>query len=177
MRTGRRCQSSPLSCPKGIGVRCTPQLVAPIDARVGGLHPRDERSRHLDLSRPHFPLGQPGLRFLAKGLRPRLRTLHIGTIRSTPVRGLRKCPWRFCRFLKASMVGFTLVARCYYYLRRRSPGPPFPPRPTTVLSYLLSSGRGTGGYTQIYRYAAREIPLEVELEQRTCARERERGRT
>ena len=53
------------------------QLVAPIDARVGGLHPRDERSRHLDLSRPHFPLGQPGLRFLAKGLRPRLRTSHM----------------------------------------------------------------------------------------------------
>jgi len=31
--------------------------------------------------------------------------------------------------LKASMVGFTLVSRSYYYLRRRSPGrpPPFPP--------------------------------------------------
>ena len=28
---------------------------------------------------------------------------------------------------KASMVGFTLVSRSYYYLRRRSPGPPFPP--------------------------------------------------
>ena len=25
------------------------------------------------------------------------------------------------------MVGFTLVSRSYYYLRRRSPGPPFPP--------------------------------------------------
>jgi len=29
--------------------------------------------------------------------------------------------------LKASMVGFTLLSRSYYYLRRRSPGPPFPP--------------------------------------------------
>ena len=28
---------------------------------------------------------------------------------------------------KASMVGFTLLSRSYYYLRRRSPGPPFPP--------------------------------------------------
>jgi hypothetical protein len=25
------------------------------------------------------------------------------------------------------MVGFTLVSHSYYYLRRRSPGPPFPP--------------------------------------------------
>ena len=25
------------------------------------------------------------------------------------------------------MVGFTLLSRFYYYLRRRSPGPPFPP--------------------------------------------------
>jgi hypothetical protein len=24
-------------------------------------------------------------------------------------------------------VGFTLLSRSYYYLRRRSPGPPFPP--------------------------------------------------
>ena len=52
VRTGGRAN---LSCPRHIGVRCIPQLVAPIDARVGGLHPRDERSRHLDSgwSRPH----------------------------------------------------------------------------------------------------------------------------
>ena len=25
------------------------------------------------------------------------------------------------------MVGFTLLSRSYYYPRRRSPGPPFPP--------------------------------------------------
>ena len=55
---GGRCESSgvPISV-QGIGVRCIPQLVAPIDAQVGGLHPRDERSRHLDSgwSRPHGP--------------------------------------------------------------------------------------------------------------------------
>ena len=28
---------------------------------------------------------------------------------------------------KASMVGFTLLSRSHYYLRRRSPDPPFPP--------------------------------------------------
>jgi hypothetical protein len=33
----------------------------------------------------------------------------------------------FGPILKASMVGFTLVSRSYYYLRRQSPGPPFPP--------------------------------------------------
>jgi hypothetical protein len=35
--------------------------------------------------------------------------------------------WRHLKVLKASMVGFTLLSRSYYYLRRRSPGPPFPP--------------------------------------------------
>ena len=34
------------------------QLVAPIDARAGGLHPRDERSRHLD-SGWSRPMGAP----------------------------------------------------------------------------------------------------------------------
>jgi hypothetical protein len=47
------------------------------------------------------------------------------------------------RGFNASMVGFTkgftLLSRSYYYLRRRSPAPPFlPARPP--------SGRGTGGY-------------------------------
>jgi hypothetical protein len=36
------------------------------------------------------------------------------------------------------MVGFTLVSRSYYYLRRRSPAPPFPPDHRQV--------GGTGGY-------------------------------
>jgi hypothetical protein len=66
------------------------------------------------------------------------RADYIRTIRSTPVRGLRKCPWRFGRFLKASMLGFTLVSRSYYYLRRRSPAPPFPPDDRQA--------QGTGGY-------------------------------
>ena len=55
-KRGGRCH---LSRPKGIGFRCIPQLVAPI--RVGGVRPRDERSRRLDLSRPFF---------LANALRP-----------------------------------------------------------------------------------------------------------
>jgi hypothetical protein len=59
------------------------------------------------------------------------------------VRGLRKCPWRFCRFLKASMVGFTLVSRSYYYLRRRRQSrPPVPARPPST----GRGSRGTGGY-------------------------------
>jgi hypothetical protein len=36
------------------------------------------------------------------------------------------------------MVGFTLLSRFYYYLRRRSPGPPLPPD--------HRQARGTGGY-------------------------------
>jgi len=54
MRTGRRRQSL-LSDARHRSPICTPQLVAPIDARVGGLQPRDERSRHLD-SPPDYPL-------------------------------------------------------------------------------------------------------------------------
>ena len=38
--------------------------------------------------------------------------------KASPLFGLKK---------KASMVGFTLLSRSYYYLRRRSPGPPFLP--------------------------------------------------
>ena len=49
-KRGGRCH---LSRPKGIGFRCIPQLVAPI--RVGGVRPRDERSRRLDfMSQPFF---------------------------------------------------------------------------------------------------------------------------
>ena len=41
---------------------------------------------------------------------------------------LRKGSQCFGLFLfKASMVGSTLLSRSYYYMRRRSPGPPFPP--------------------------------------------------
>ena len=50
--------------------------------------------------------------------------------------------WALGLMRKASMVGFTLLSRSYYYLRRRSPGPPLvPARPP--------SGRGTGGYNII----------------------------
>ena len=56
--------------------------------------------------------------------------LYIGTIRSTSVRGLRKGPSLY----GGLHFSYTLVSRSYYYLRKRSPGPPFPPhsRPTTV---------------------------------------------
>ena len=101
----------------------TTQLVAPI--RVGGVRPRDERSRRLDLSRPFF---------LANALEAtRLRNSHGEQIRSTQSEELRKASKAskasplFGLILKASMVGFTLLSRSYYYLRRRSPGPPFPP--------------------------------------------------
>ena len=49
-------------------------------------------------------------------------------VRQNPFFGsLRKDSSGFGLILKASMVGFTLLSRSYYYLRRRSPGPPFPP--------------------------------------------------
>ena len=121
------------------------QLVDPLDARVGSLHPRDERSSHLEFgwSRPHGANRRchtPRLEHRATNSRRNSACglPYIRTIRSTPVRGLRKCPWRFGRFLKASMLGFTLVSRSYYYLRRRSPAPPFPPDDRQA--------QGTGGY-------------------------------
>jgi hypothetical protein len=40
---------------------------------------------------------------------------------------LRKGSSCFGLICKASMVGFSLLSRSYYYLRRRSPAPPFPP--------------------------------------------------
>eukprot|EP00964_Phaeocystis_antarctica_P106331 scaffold71229_cov34-Phaeocystis_antarctica.AAC.1 len=55
LSAGRRKPSDVPISVQGIGVRCIPQLVAPIDARVGGLHPRDERSRHLDSGRSRPP--------------------------------------------------------------------------------------------------------------------------
>jgi hypothetical protein len=96
------------------------QLVDPLDARVGSLHPRDERSSHLEFgwSRRMAPIVAP-LRGVAG---PRITRnsacgLYIRTIRSTPVRGLRKGSPFFGLILKASMVGFTLLSRSYYYLR------------------------------------------------------------
>ena len=50
----------------------------------------------------------------------------LGSLDRTPATDFENV---FGLFLKASMVGFTfsLVSRSYYYLRRRSPAPPFPP--------------------------------------------------
>ena len=122
------------------------KLVAPI--RVGGVRPRDERSRRLDLSRAFFS----GQCIEAT----RLRNSHREQIRSTQSEELRKASKAsmssvmFGLIEKASMVGFTLLSRSYYYLRRRSPGPPFPPdhrqADKRYLSYLILSVRGTGGY-------------------------------
>ena len=71
---GGRCESSdvPISV-QGIGVRCIPQLVAPIDARVGGLHPRDERSRHLEFGGSHGPVVS-----LAQSRQPKLGDRLLG---------------------------------------------------------------------------------------------------
>jgi len=127
-----RCESSdmPISPVQGIGVRCIPQLVAPIDARVGGLHPRDERSRHLDSA---------GVGLVAKP--PAwptdlwLRNLHRAC--GFTLNAVGKASHRFEGFeklrpkkgqKKGSMVGFiSNLAPLLNYLRRRSPGPPFPP--------------------------------------------------
>jgi hypothetical protein len=94
-KRGGRCH---LSRPKGIEFRCIPQLVAPI--RVGGVRPRDERSRRLDLSRPFFLVNA------FEATRPFFGSLRKGSSCFGPI-------------LKASMVGFTLLSRSYYYLRRR----------------------------------------------------------
>ena len=125
----RSRRAAKLACPT---CDCGPQqqLVDPLDARVGSLHPRDERSSHFEFgwSRRMAPIvaatpwSEPGHELLAQF---RVRALHTNN-QSTPVRGLRKGSQFFAPFLKA-MVGFTLLSRSYYYLRRRSPGAPFPP--------------------------------------------------
>jgi hypothetical protein len=78
---------------KGIGFRCIPQLVAPI--RVGGVHPRDERSRRLDLSRPFF---------LANALRPPGCGIHIGTNQVNAVRRASKSFKSFDELLSFSVL-------------------------------------------------------------------------
>ena len=126
-KRGGRCH---LSRPKGIGVRCIPQLIALI--RVGGVRPGDERSR-LDLSRPNafrsaFFSGQ-----CIEATRLR-NLLHREQIRSTRLEELRKLQKlrkgssRFRDEKRQHMVGFiSNLAPLLSYLRRRSPGPPFPP--------------------------------------------------
>jgi len=53
--------------------------------------------------------------------------VYIRTIRSAPVRWLRKGSCIFGRCLHPWWASLQLVSRSYCYLRRRSPGPPFPP--------------------------------------------------
>eukprot|EP00964_Phaeocystis_antarctica_P123220 scaffold86874_cov72-Phaeocystis_antarctica.AAC.1 len=58
----------PISPVQGIGVRCIPQLVAPIDARVGGHHPAmSARATSTLLESASWPSHQADLR---------LRNLH-----------------------------------------------------------------------------------------------------
>ena len=108
-----------LSCPQGIGVRCIPQLVAPIDARVGGLHPRDERLRHLDSgwSRPHgrTPAWPSDLRLRNFVHRRELadftqqQSSQRGRKSFAPFRRLRKVTPENLTKRKGSMVGFILL--------------------------------------------------------------------
>jgi hypothetical protein len=58
--------------------------------------------------------------------------------------------------VQASMVGFTLVSRSYYYLRRRSPGPPFPPDHRQAGERLW----GNGGYDEIEFEKCRDFIFE-----------------
>ena len=46
------------------------------------------------------------------------------------------------------MLGFTCLTLLYYYLRSRSPGPPFPPEARPP------SGRGDGGQNGLKRHQA-----------------------
>ena len=69
---------------------------------------------------------------------------YIRAIRSTPVRGPRKCSQFFGPILKASMVGFTLYSRalttiCVDEVKTKS-RPPVPARPPS------GKGNATGGY-------------------------------
>jgi len=63
------------------------------------------------------------------------------------------------------MVGFTLLSRSYYYLRRRSPGPPFPP------DHRQAGERGAIREDKIYLYL---IYLRVRLYQSKIRREERR---
>ena len=49
------------------------------------------------------------------------------------------------------MVGFTLLSRSYYYLRRRSPGPPFPP------DHRQAGERGAKTYANRFYYGIKKV--------------------
>jgi hypothetical protein len=112
------------------------QLDDPLDARVSSLHPRDERSSHLRVRLESAAWRQSSLplRGVSRATscwRNSECGLYIRTIRSTPVRGLRKGSGIFGPILKASMVGFTLLSRSYYTICvDEVPAPRS--RPTTV---------------------------------------------
>eukprot|EP00964_Phaeocystis_antarctica_P002126 scaffold1116_cov66-Phaeocystis_antarctica.AAC.1 len=87
----------PISPVQGIGVRCIPQLVAPIDARVGGLHPRDERSHHLDSAGVGFRAKPPGQPICGCGIYIELADLH--STRSEKLRTVSRASKSFAPFL------------------------------------------------------------------------------
>jgi len=113
MRTGKRCHES-LLCPMpGIGVDAHHSSSRRVERHSVHLQPRDERSR-LDSRPPHFS-GRRSV--LAKGIettnvrRKSACGLYIRTIRSTPVRGLRKGTQLFAPLLKASIWWASLYSR------------------------------------------------------------------
>ena len=65
------------------------------------------------------------------------------------------------------MVGFTLLSRSYYYLRRRSPGPPFPPdhRQAGERGAKTSSALSFGAKGKPYDYDAPYIYNYIRREQ------------
>eukprot|EP00964_Phaeocystis_antarctica_P112558 scaffold76707_cov70-Phaeocystis_antarctica.AAC.1 len=122
----------PISPVQGIGVRCIPQLVAPIDARVGGLHPAMSARATSTLlewsaSWPSHPPAWPTDFWLRNLHRACGFTFERGRKSFAPFRRLRKAsPQKVTK--KGVYGGLHFKSRALTnYLRRRSPGPPFPP--------------------------------------------------
>ena len=120
-------------------------LVDQLDARVGSLHPRDERSSHLEFgwSRPHGANRRchtPRLEHRAKNSRRNSACgllVHMNN-QVNPGQRASKISVALWSILKGLYAGLHFSLRSYYYLRRRSPGPPFPPDDRQA--------QGTGGY-------------------------------
>ena len=75
------------------------------------------------------------------------------------------------------MVGLTLLSRSYYYLRRRSPGPPFPPdhrqageRGAIIHIYDLGGkvARNTYIFNQFFLYRFTEIYDRLAFKSNCC---------
>jgi hypothetical protein len=137
--------------PKPYGPRSTcdcgahQQLVDLLDARAGSLHPRDERSSHLEFRlagvgrawrQSSLPLR--GEQARVAGAIPRADFTYKQSAQPRSPEGFENVRGVlvFCLMPLWSLhLHFTLAL---LLLSARSPGPPFPPGPP--------SGRGTGGY-------------------------------